>query len=165
MDREPAGLGRALWLFPLAMLLHNTEEAIWLPAWSARTIFHPVVGALEFRFALIVITVLAFVITALAQLRGGIWPLVTLGYAGAMLLNVLFPHVLASVFERGYTPGVVTALLCNLPVDAYLLRRALRQRLATPRALALAVAVVAATLVVAIPLLFAAGRLLTRLET
>jgi hypothetical protein len=54
------------------------------------------------------------------------------GYALAMLLNVLFPHVAASVALRRYTPGVVTGIaviqgypdaaghhLLNAMADAY----------------------------------------------
>jgi hypothetical protein len=40
------------WLFPLVVTLHNTEEAIWLPAWSQHAgTWHVPVGPGEFRFA------------------------------------------------------------------------------------------------------------------
>jgi hypothetical protein len=89
------GEDRLPWLFPIATTLHNLEEAVWLPAWSASTRgtrFHPPVGAPEFRFALAVLTILAFAVTALAVRRPERWLHPALGYAGAMFLNVFFPQ-------------------------------------------------------------------------
>ena len=50
-------------LFALAVTLHNLEEALLLPTWSrsAGRWHHPV-GAREFRFAVAVLTVFAYVI-------------------------------------------------------------------------------------------------------
>jgi len=49
------------WLFALVITIHNIEEAILLPKWSktAGRWHHPV-GDREFRFAVAVITVLAY---------------------------------------------------------------------------------------------------------
>jgi len=41
-----------IWLFALAITVHNIEEEIWLPAWSKTAgWFHYPVGIVEFRFA------------------------------------------------------------------------------------------------------------------
>lgn len=61
----------------------------------------------------------------------------------------------------GYTPGVVTALTLNLPVDTYLWARAAGERIIGLRVAILATAVCTALLVAVIPLLFALGRLLS----
>jgi hypothetical protein len=45
-----------------------------------------------------------------------------------MLLNVFVPHIPARVWFRSYTPGVVTAVMINLPVMGYLAMRALGER-------------------------------------
>jgi hypothetical protein len=157
------GLRRSIWLFPLVTTIHNAEEAAWLPAWSQQAgRFHPVVGAAEFRFAVTVLTLLAFLVTFFASRRGGSWLAVAGSYWIAMLLNVFFPHLLASIVERGYTPGVVTAVVLNLPVDLYLLRRALTEGELTTRRLVPAAAIFLPALVVAIPLLFQLGRALFR---
>jgi hypothetical protein len=157
---EDRAFRRALWLFPCATTLHNLEEAIWLPAWSQHVgHLHPPVGAMEFLFAVTVLTAAAWAVTFQAM-RGGAWLAVAAGYWVAMLGNVIAPHVAMSVLERGYTPGVVTALALNLPVDLYLLRRALRERRLTWRALALAAVIVVPLLLMAIPVLFALARVL-----
>lgn len=43
--------------------------------------------------------------------------------AGILLANVVIPHVPAAILLGGYAPGVVTALLVNLPLAITLLRR------------------------------------------
>jgi hypothetical protein len=49
------------------------------------------------------------------------------GYIVAMLANVFIPHIPASFVFRSYTPGVVTAVLINLPVMGFLSIRAARK--------------------------------------
>jgi hypothetical protein len=152
---------RALWLFPCATTLHNIEEALWLPAWSQRgTHLHAPVGAPEFRFAVLVLTAAAWAVTLLAARRGGKWLAVAAGYWVAMLGNVVLPHLVASILERGYTPGIVTALALNLPVNAYLLRRVVREGHLTKAAVARAAILVVPAVIGAIPALFILGRAL-----
>lgn len=74
--------GLVTWLFAAAVAAHNTEEAIWLPAWSkTASKWHPAVTAIEFRFATAVLTLLAILAAALAG-RGK-------GSAGAYLVAAL----------------------------------------------------------------------------
>lgn len=47
------------------------------------------------------------------------------GYVLAMVLNVVLPHVLATVVMRRYMPGTVTAVLLNFPLGLLYLRQAL----------------------------------------
>ena len=120
------------WLFPIAVTLHNTEEAIWMPRWrashAAQLPVHPP-GAAEIIAALVVFTAAAFAVTYLSARRGpeSIWSYLTFGYIVAMLANVFVPHVPAAIVFRGYVPGVVTAVLINLPVMSILLLCLLRE--------------------------------------
>jgi hypothetical protein len=124
---------RLQWLFPIAVTLHNAEEAIWMPGWGAGHLAQWWVrppGATEIRAALVVLTVAAFVATCLSVRRGpeSVWAYLTFGYIIAMLANVLVPHVPAAIVVRGYAPGVVTAVLINLPVMSLLAVRMVRER-------------------------------------
>lgn len=75
-----------------------------------------------------------------------------------MLLNVFVPHVAAAIMFRGYAPGLVTALLVNLPVMALLSWRAVRVRYVSGwKAVAYAI-VVPMGIVALSPVLFAVGR-------
>lgn len=119
------------WLFPIAVTLHNAEEAIWMSRWTAsHAVQLPVrpPGAAEMWAALVVFTVAAFAVTYLSTRRGpeSIWAYLTFGYIVAMLANVFVPHVPAAIVFRGYAPGVLTAVLINLPVMSILAIRMLR---------------------------------------
>jgi hypothetical protein len=124
--------GKLQWLFPIAVTLHNAEEAIWMPRWAAGHAMQLPVrppGAEEIWVALVVFTVAAFAVTYLSARRGpeSIWAYLTFGYIVTMLANVLVPHVPAAIVFRGYAPGVVTAVLINLPVMSLLTFRMLRE--------------------------------------
>jgi Protein of unknown function with HXXEE motif len=148
-------------LFVLVVAIHNLEEALWLPAWSQRAgRRHITVGAREFRFAVAVLTAAAAAAAWLAYSggRGSIGAYLLSGYALAMLLNVIFPHVLATLVLREYTPGTLTALLLNLPVCALLLEHALREQYVETQVFLWAGPLTVLAIVAAIPLLFAIGR-------
>jgi hypothetical protein len=119
------------WLFPIAVVLHNPEEAISIPAWaSAHASQLPLQppGAIRIRVALLVLTLAAFAVTCLSRRHGrqSLWAYLTFGYIVAMLLNVFIPHVPASLLFHCYTPGVATALTVNLPLMSYLTFRAFK---------------------------------------
>lgn len=152
-------------LFALTVTLHNLEEALLLPRWSrsAGRWHHPV-GAREFRFAVAVLTVFAYVTVYLAAVGGkeSVGAYLLAGYALAMLLNVLFPHVLATLAMRRYAPGTVTALLLNLPTTVLLLHQELQEGYVHAHRLAWVGPFVVAGILAAIPVLFAIGRLQPR---
>jgi len=120
------------WLFPVAVCLHSAEEARQMPIWESahrsQLSFHP--GATKIWLGLAVLTLAAFVITYLSVRSGkqSVWAYLLVGYAAAMLANVLVPHIPASLVFGGYTPGVVTAVLINLPVMSALLLSAVREQ-------------------------------------
>lgn len=149
------------WLFVLVVALHNLEEAIWLPAWSqAAGRWHYSVGNSEFRFAVVVLTLLAAGAAGLATLqgKGGLGAYLVTGYALAMLLNVLFPHLLATLVLRRYVPGTATAVLLNMPVTIALLESSIREGYIELHAFAIYGSLVVVGIVSSIPLLFWIGR-------
>ena len=150
---------RALWLFPVALTIHNLEEAIWLPGWSANAGgFHPPVGAAEFRLTLVALTAATYWLTGMALRRGGRWLDAFYAASAMMLLNVVFPHLLATLALGRYAPGLGTALLCILPVTATQLRRAFREGTLTWARLGRALLIVVPTVLVGIALFFWLGR-------
>lgn len=121
------------WMFPIAVTLHNGEEAIWMPGWAAqhaaRVPMQPP-GAATIRFALLVLTVAALVVTYLSDRKGRESTSAYLVFGGvvAMLVNVFVPHIPATFVFRSYTPGVVTAVLINLPGMTFLAIGMMRDR-------------------------------------
>ena len=149
------------WLFVAAVTLHNIEEAVWLPAWTKGAgVWHRAVGAREFRLAVVVLTALAVFAAWLAGRQGKLGPGAYLlcGYALAMLLNVLVPHLLATFVTRRYVPGTATAVLLNLPVSAALLYRALEEGYVARDRFMMVGPLVVAGIVASIPILFWIGR-------
>lgn len=112
------------WLFPLAFAIHNIEEALWLPAWSQSAgRFHKSVGAFEFRFALIVLTILSIIITTVFYTTGRqtIGSYLFFAFNFGMLINVFVPHLAATIVLRRYAPGLLTGLILLLPTTSFLL--------------------------------------------
>ncbi len=153
------------WLFALAATLHNLEEAVWLPRWSQQGGRWRIrVDAFEFRFAVLVLTVLAYGVAWLAAMGGpeSIGAYALAGYALAMLLNVFFPHLWVTLASRRYAPGTATALLLNLPACSLLLYLELKDgAIVAGKVLLLGPAFVVA-LLAGIPLLFFLGRMIHR---
>lgn len=149
------------WLFALAVTLHNIEEAILLPAWSqtAGRWQHPV-GAREFRFAVIVLSAAAYGAAYFAMVGGreSVGAYIVVGAALAMLLNVAFPHLLATLVLRRYAPGTGTALLLNLLVTVLLLREAIVEGYIRLHVFAWAGPLVVIVILASIPVLFAIGK-------
>jgi hypothetical protein len=155
------------WLFSLGVVAHNVEEAVLLPQWSLRAgRWHRPVSAFSFRFAVTVLTV-AVLLCAAAASDGGSRScgahLLT-GYALAMVLNVFFPHVLASLMLRTYAPGTATALLFNLPFGGCLLWRAIHEDFVQPATFVWSGPLTVVAITGSIPLLFLAGERLSRLK-
>ena len=80
------------------------------------------------------------------------------GYALAMLMNVFFPHHLATLIMRRYAPGTATALLLNLPVTVLLLYQGVQQSYIRLSTFMWAGPLVVAAILGTIPLSFAIGR-------
>ena len=121
------------------------------------------VGAVEFQFAVAILSLIV-VLCAWAASTGGARSLgayLLTGYALAMLLNVLFPHVLASLVLRTYVPGTATALAFNLPLGGWLLWRAITEKFVQPSVFAWSGPLTVVALIASVPVLFATGRYLS----
>lgn len=120
---------RLQWLFPIAVSLHNLEEAIAYPDFVS---LHSkdlkwTIEPSTFGFAVLVLTVAAWIVTYYSWREGSqsLAAYLVFGYAAAMLLNVAVPHVPLAAWFAGYTPGLLTAVTLNLPCMSFLLVRAL----------------------------------------
>ena len=111
----------AKWLLPIAVTLHNAEEAIWLPEFRAHHGWNSITPS-QFRLAALMVAFLALAVTfaAIQNNRSRTASIVFYMFCWIMLLNV-FWHVGASFFFRAYAPGSVTAVVLVLPVTLYLI--------------------------------------------
>lgn len=126
MEASYAGAMRngLAWAVFGAFALHNSEEALAAPAYfecmaGRLPIPWPSPGA--FQAAAAAVTAVGLVLTLVAIRGRRTGPVTVL--ATVMLVNVLVPHVPLAFVSGGYAPGLVTAVLLNLPVGLLWLTR------------------------------------------
>lgn len=114
-------------IFLLGFTLHNIEEAIWLPEWSKHAKkFHQPVERNQFIFAVIVVTIIGYLVTVIEIINntpGSVFSYMYLGFIGMMGLNTILPHLAATILLKRYAPGLITALLLNLPLSIMIIAR------------------------------------------
>jgi hypothetical protein len=152
------------WSLPVAIAIHNLEEALWLPRWSERRAarWHRAVGAWPFRFAVVILTVLAFAVAAMAQVggRGSLGHYLLASYALGQAVNVFVPHLAAAVVTRACAPGLLTGIALVIPTAWLILSLSFSAGyLHTTRFIVVAAVFIPAVLL-SIPVLFRLGRFL-----
>jgi uncharacterized protein with HXXEE motif len=124
-----------IWLVPLLLAVHNAEEALFFPRYLPLVLsrlpagWQAVIAPLttgQVWSALAVVTLSAFGVAWWAdrspESTAALWLLLLI--QATVLLNAVWHAAAAVVLFGGYAPGVVTALLLNLPFSIYLLHRA-----------------------------------------
>jgi hypothetical protein len=133
---HPLSRNTVLVLIGVSLVLHDTEEYVTFPPFFRsssrllRWLPTPVLlqNTQHLHFALLMATVLPLAVVAWAVLRPGKAPLVAVLFLESVLLVNAGWHMLAATVNRGYVPGVITAVLINLPFGIYVLRRAVREQ-------------------------------------
>lgn len=150
-------------LFVCAVMLHNLEEAIWLPGWSqSGGAWHQPVTPAVFGFSVVVLSLL-LVLLAWRSWRSGPQSTITYLYAGyvfSMVANAVVPHLVGTIWSGSYMPGTATAVLLNAPLGVWLLVRLHASQLVSLRRMCWVGPLVAAGLLASITLLFFIGGLL-----
>ncbi len=137
-----AGSYRTLrWLTIPVIAAHNLEE--WLTLRSVQA--PPLAERLGLHFAtpswpvmqlgLILVTLAPAGIVAWAALGEQRWwkDAAVCGLGGVFLANVFVPHIPAAILAGGYSPGVLTAALVNLPFFPILFRQGVLEGRLTAR--------------------------------
>ena len=94
---EPGSFRSMQWAFPIAVALHNVEEAIFMPRWLAdhrnQMSLRPASSVIW--AALLITALAAFVVTRMSMLGGkhSFWAYLFFGGAATMLVNVFVPRL------------------------------------------------------------------------
>ena len=150
-----------LWLFVLVVSLHMVEELIWLPAWSQDAgRWHEPVDRKSFAFATGTLLLFLYTITYLAANAPAesVTVYLVCGLALVMLVNIVLPHLGATIAQRRYAPGLGTSLILILPVAILLNWRAFTDDLISMPRYALAAASILLATAVIWPALFRIGK-------
>ena len=151
-----------IWSVPVAILLHNIEEAIWLPEWTNQHAgrWHKPVKSTEFRFAVAVLTLLAFLLAGLTQIFdfGSLWHHLLGAYALGQAINILMPHLVATLVTKHYAPGLITGLVFVLPAAWVFLNHGFTHDYLKPATFSLSAVIFIPTVLLSIPLLFRLGQ-------
>lgn len=151
------------WLFALAITVHNIEEGLFLPAYAGTVPrLSGRITPFAFRFALVILTAAIYGIVALSVAGSAYAVELLAGLAAVMIVNAAVPHLALTVALRRYAPGTGTALCIVLPLSLLVIVNGLAAGTVTGRSLLIAAIAVAVALLVAIPLLFSAGRFVER---
>ena len=122
------------WLLIPVIAAHNFEEWLTIPfygevagAMAGRSTQPP--SWTEMQIALLLVTIMPALIMIWAVLgRQRLWKeLLVCSVTGIYFANVFLPHIPAAIVTGGYTPGLLTATLVNLPFCLYLWRQAIRE--------------------------------------
>lgn len=148
-------------IFVAGAVAHNAEEALLLPAWSAKVVRrYPRVRPKPFAFAVTVFTAVLFACAVAAAVggAGSLGAYLFMGYVFAMAANAVIPHIALSVATRSYMPGTATGALLNLPIGVWLIAQASKQGFVESSTLVWVAPIVAACLAASIrPLLWLGG--------
>lgn len=121
----------ALWLFPVAVAIHEAEE--WnVVKWYERNYTGlPPMTDKSARLSLAFVTVVGFIWSAVAILtrNPAVAAFVLLPAMTFVFLNAL-QHIFWVFYFRQYAPGVITSALLLIPVIGYLTVRAVQQHYA-----------------------------------
>ncbi len=123
-------------LVGVTLVLHTTEEYLTFPAYLPPANRLPPLlpppsllqNPRNLHVGLIAATVFPLAVIAWAILRPRKGLLVSVLFLECVLLVNAGWHIFAAWVRGGYAPGVITAVLINLPFGIYVLRRAVREQ-------------------------------------
>ncbi|WP_243821291.1 HXXEE domain-containing protein [Bacillus thuringiensis] len=152
-----------LLLFLFAFTVHNLEEAVWLTRQSSVTgkvKMHKVVSQDQFLFGLFWVTGLAYLITALYMFypTNEMLKYAYFGFVGGMILNIVFPHLISTIIERCYSPGLFTGILVIIPINSLIIKTGVDTNTITVVQFINSTLVVGALIMASIPLSFKLGK-------
>lgn len=137
-----------LWLLPVVFFIHDGEEVMTMERWLRKHKDLPWIQTkspvrirwdihitLQFAYAVLLLGFVLACMTWLAvsrlEAQGGSLAFLFAGFTAVFLLDGI-KHAAASLAVRSYTPGVITAVLLEIPYGVYALYRLIREGIVNP---------------------------------
>lgn len=127
-QRFPERLGRGLLLAPLVFVVHSLEESPGFVPWFNARVTEGITqdSFLAVSFVALLITVVLTISSWATRSEGSIILMVA-WLSFLMLTNAIF-HITGAIVDRGYVPGLVTAIVLYLPYCAWVTAQVVRSR-------------------------------------
>jgi len=111
----------------VSFLIHNLEEAITIRRYPVVNPFPAIQPASCSQFLVSVsilsaVGLIAFGISMQTE-KQSVYNFISTGLAATLLLNVFLPHLIVAIYTFYYTPGLVSAILLNLPLSLLVLAK------------------------------------------
>jgi uncharacterized membrane protein YoaK (UPF0700 family) len=122
-------------LFGIGVTLHNLEEAMFLADWSRSHLklrFEPNPRIYWVLTSLLSVVIWIPVVGVCVAKESSSFQTALSGFALAMAMNAVLPHLMISLVKRSYSPGVGTGMLFNLPLGLLLIHEQLSDRAVSP---------------------------------
>ena len=122
-------------LFGIGVTLHNPEEAIFLADWSRSHLklrFEPNRKIYWVLTSLVSVVIWIPVVGVCVSKESLSFQSVLSGFALAMAINAVLPHLVVSLVKHSWSPGVGTGMLFNLPLGVLLIHEQLSDRAIPP---------------------------------
>ena len=117
---------KAFTLLTAGFILHNMEEVLTMPHQYSMSpvscIQLPTYGQFLFSVAVLTAVALFAYIAAMRTQNSKTYLFISTAIAVALLFNVFVPHLTAAAYTVKYTPGLITAVLLNLPFSILVLK-------------------------------------------
>ena len=159
-------INNSIYFLPLfALIIHNIEEALWLPKWSNYAVkFYKEVKPYEFHFAVLIITALGLLSVSLIMLFPAIiiFKYIYFGFYGMMIFNAFFPHLISTIALKKYAPGTVTALLLNVPINSIVIIKTVKFKEIGILEVIISTLIIGIIILISLPLLFKAGKIVSK---
>jgi hypothetical protein len=122
-------------LFGIGVTLHNLEEAMFLVDWTRSHLklwFEPNPKIYWILTSLVSVVIWIPVVGVCVSKENSCFQDALSGFALAMAVNAVLPHLTISLVKHSYSPGVGTGMLFNLPLGLLLIHEQLRDSAIPP---------------------------------
>lgn len=153
------------WLLIPVVASHNAEEWITEPQYGSisPTLQHQLGGlvappsfrVLQISWLIVTLVPVLLVLSAVSAGRSRVRDWLVCWVTSIYLANAILPHLVEFAIDRSYAPGVVTAVLVNIPFGILLLRRALKEQYISGQQMAAALGAGALSLPIVLVAVFA----------
>ena len=122
-------------LFGIGVTLHNLEEAMYLVSWARSHLklrFEPNPKIYWVLTSLVSVVIWIPVVGVCVSKESASFQNALSGFALAMAINAVLPHLVISLVTHSYSPGVGTGMLFNLPLGVLLIHGQLSEHAISP---------------------------------